>query len=304
MAIEQKGGMTIPDGIDDVLASLPSSIPPEMFEEDDSAVAVPAIPRAAVPRPMPPPMRMKAPPPLPARAKGAGIADVNRAPAFEPAPARSPRPSQRPTLTPDVLAALPSVDLASTERAPLESPSSMSAVMVPAALDSCEKIVGFPIEDSEDEIVLPGVSRSSKTKAFLAVALAAAVTLVVVQKMHKKVSAAVAAPPAVAAAIAPVPTQAPADPQPAIVATPPTTPNAEIAPPAEAATTAPPSDHGSIDTASALAGRRVFVDGHVVGQTPASMLVKCGPHKVKVGSAGHVRKIDVPCGGSTAVGDF
>lgn len=303
MAIEQKGGMTIPDGIDDVLAALPSSIPPEMFEEDETAAPIPAIPRAAVPRPMPPPMRLKAPPPLPARAKGGPVVEANRAPAFEPAPAHGPRPSQRPTLTPDVIAALPSVDLSANERAAIESPSSMSAVMVPAALDSREKNGALPIEDSDDHIVLPGVSQPSMTKKLLVAALAAAVTFVVVRKIETKHSVPVAASPAVA--ISPAPTQAKIDPPPAIVDTPPTKPSsAEIAEPEQAATTAPPSDQGSIDTASALGGRRVFVDGHVVGQTPASMLVKCGAHKVKVGSAGHVRKIDVPCGGSIALGDF
>ena len=302
MAIEEKG-MTIPDGIDDVLASLPSSIPPEMFDEDESSTAMPAIPRATLPRPMPPPLRMKTPPPLPARARGGAVPDENRIAILEPAPGNH-RPSQRPTLTPDVLAALPSVDPTANDRARLESPSSMSAVVVPAAFDSRQDMVSFPIEASEDDIVLPGVARPSLKKKLFVFALAGVATFVVVQKVEKKLSVAVAAPPV--AAVSPAPTQAHPDPPPAIVDTPPATtqPNTQAAQPERAPTTASPSDRGSIDTAGTLAGRRVFVDGHVVGQTPGAMLVKCGPHKVKVGSAGHAQKIDVPCGGSIAVGDF
>ena len=178
----------------------------------------------------------------------------------------------------------------------------MSAVIVPADCESSRKIPAVPIEGDADDFVLPGVSRPSVTKKLLAVALVAAVAVLAARKVHDKVSPAVSAP-VVAAAVAPALTQAPIEP---LQPTPPSTPSsaANTAEPEQAMTTAPPSDHGTLDTANAMAGRRVFVDGHVVGQTPAAMLVKCGPHKVKVGSAGHTRKIDIPCGGSIAVGDF
>jgi serine/threonine-protein kinase len=60
---------------------------------------------------------------------------------------------------------------------------------------------------------------------------------------------------------------------------------------------------GRVRTAGAAPGRRIFVDERVVGQTPEAVVVKCGVRIIKVGSAGFVRSVDVPCGGEIAVGD-
>jgi hypothetical protein len=38
-----------------------------------------------------------------------------------------------------------------------------------------------------------------------------------------------------------------------------------------------------------------------VGQTPESFKVPCGKHDVKVGSAGKVQTVDVPCDGEVSV---
>jgi len=43
------------------------------------------------------------------------------------------------------------------------------------------------------------------------------------------------------------------------------------------------------------------VDGKVLGQTPDTVYAECGPRKVKIGSAGVERRVDVPCGGEIAV---
>jgi|HubBroStandDraft_1064217.scaffolds.fasta_scaffold04778_8 hypothetical protein len=48
-------------------------------------------------------------------------------------------------------------------------------------------------------------------------------------------------------------------------------------------------------------GHRLFVDGLVVGETPTPVLVSCGAHTIKVGSAGREQLIDVPCGGRVTV---
>ena len=48
-------------------------------------------------------------------------------------------------------------------------------------------------------------------------------------------------------------------------------------------------------------GHRLFVDGLVVGQTPAQVLVTCGTHVIKVGSAGREQSLDVPCGATLTV---
>jgi hypothetical protein len=51
-----------------------------------------------------------------------------------------------------------------------------------------------------------------------------------------------------------------------------------------------------------VVGRRIFVDGHFIGEGPVTLPLWCGTHKVKVGRAGAVRSIDVPCGNEIAIG--
>jgi serine/threonine-protein kinase len=58
---------------------------------------------------------------------------------------------------------------------------------------------------------------------------------------------------------------------------------------------------GLVQTAGAASGRRIYVDGVVVGQTPEAVKVKCGLHNVKVGSSGKARSVEVPCGGAVSV---
>ncbi|MCA9584047.1 MAG: PEGA domain-containing protein [Myxococcales bacterium] len=58
---------------------------------------------------------------------------------------------------------------------------------------------------------------------------------------------------------------------------------------------------GTIVTASARAGHRIYVDEKVVGQTPDAVTVRCGTRSVRLGSAGTKRQVDVPCGGEIAV---
>ena len=44
-------------------------------------------------------------------------------------------------------------------------------------------------------------------------------------------------------------------------------------------------------------GHRVYIDGRLAGESGRDMTVACGPHKVKVGSAGTERAVVIPCGG-------
>ena len=60
---------------------------------------------------------------------------------------------------------------------------------------------------------------------------------------------------------------------------------------------------GRVRTAGAVSGRRIFVDGRTVGQTPESVVVKCGVQRIKLGSSGFARSVDVPCGGEITVSD-
>jgi hypothetical protein len=62
-----------------------------------------------------------------------------------------------------------------------------------------------------------------------------------------------------------------------------------------------PLGMGLLNTTNAAPGHRIFVDGRTVGQTPQSVLVKCGRAAVKIGSAGHWRVLDLPCGKETRV---
>jgi hypothetical protein len=64
----------------------------------------------------------------------------------------------------------------------------------------------------------------------------------------------------------------------------------------------PPPATGWIKTTGTLPGRRIFVDGKTLGQTPHDVSVPCGTRSVKLGSAGHTQSIDVPCGGEITLG--
>ena len=49
-------------------------------------------------------------------------------------------------------------------------------------------------------------------------------------------------------------------------------------------------------------GRRVYVDGRVVGEGPEPLRVRCGTHLLRLGSAGEDQSVEVPCGGAVRVG--
>ncbi|MFO0736244.1 MAG: protein kinase [Labilithrix sp.] len=82
-------------------------------------------------------------------------------------------------------------------------------------------------------------------------------------------------------------------------ATPPATAIAADAAPAEPVA----EGMGQLKTTGAAPGRRIFVDDKVAGQTPETLTLKCGPHKVKLGSTGTTQDVDVPCAGDVTVGD-
>jgi len=87
-------------------------------------------------------------------------------------------------------------------------------------------------------------------------------------------------------------------------AAPPPTPIAPPEPVAPPAVVAPAkTGMGSVITSAATPGRRIFVDQRTVGQTPEAVLVKCGLHRVRLGSAGKTVMIDVPCEGEVSVTD-
>jgi hypothetical protein len=102
----------------------------------------------------------------------------------------------------------------------------------------------------------------------------------------------------------PTPTETPTPtPTPTPTQTP--TPTPTPAPPevasAPAVAEALPGKMGEIQPPSAAAGHRIFVDGRVVGEGTAAIRLPCGTHQVRIGSAGRLQSIDVPCGQSIAV---
>jgi hypothetical protein len=48
-------------------------------------------------------------------------------------------------------------------------------------------------------------------------------------------------------------------------------------------------------------GHRVWVDEHLIGESPGNFSVRCGWHSVRVGSQGIVQHLNVPCGGEAEV---
>lgn len=62
-----------------------------------------------------------------------------------------------------------------------------------------------------------------------------------------------------------------------------------------------PPDRGYLRTPVAARAHRIFVDGRFACVGGESVLIRCGVHEVKVGSAGKKQRIDVPCGGEVAV---
>lgn len=58
----------------------------------------------------------------------------------------------------------------------------------------------------------------------------------------------------------------------------------------------PTGTTGVLRTFQAPDGRRVFVDGKVVGQTPLDVSVACGARMVQIGTHGAPVRVEVPCG--------
>jgi len=52
---------------------------------------------------------------------------------------------------------------------------------------------------------------------------------------------------------------------------------------------------------STRGGHRVWVDEHLVGDSPAIFRVHCGVRSVRVGSQGYVQRVKVPCGGDVEI---
>jgi serine/threonine-protein kinase len=81
---------------------------------------------------------------------------------------------------------------------------------------------------------------------------------------------------------------------------------AEPTPPPGVASAAPieatiPPDVGELRPPAYADGHRIYVDERVVGEGTAPIRVRCGRHSVRVGSAGRLQHLDVPCGDALAL---
>ncbi len=75
-----------------------------------------------------------------------------------------------------------------------------------------------------------------------------------------------------------------------------------MSPPAEGATPTPvvPTT-GKLRTDNAPPGRKIFVDGELVGEAPLSVDLPCGPHTIRAGNKVEARPFHIVCGAERVV---
>ena len=74
-----------------------------------------------------------------------------------------------------------------------------------------------------------------------------------------------------------------------------------VAAPTPAVASASGGTAGTITVSDSRGGHRVWVDRHIVGESPGTWVVKCGWRAVQLGSQGQRHNVDVPCGGDLVV---
>ncbi len=230
----------------------------------------------------PPPFPPAAPPPLPP------MAPTLRGPAVAPPVPEPPGLALKP-------AALPSGPLALAERAPSTLPPDEVLSQPPSGRAGMRVALGFAIAGA----LAIAAALASRHRSSTAPEPSASGASVSAQAPSAVLAAPDKAPPPVATSEA---ASAQPQAQPRAVAE----VDAAVAapdastPPAVLAPLVPGPNQGVVKTRY-NSGHRLFIDGVVVGQTPAQVLVTCGTHVVKVGSGGQDQSIDVPCGGTVAV---
>jgi hypothetical protein len=70
----------------------------------------------------------------------------------------------------------------------------------------------------------------------------------------------------------------------------------------EVAASVPPGKSGILDTTQLPAGRKIVVNGRVIGFSPRRVTVRCGAIRVQVGDL-PTENIDLPCGGEVTFTD-
>ena len=220
--------------------------------------------------------------------------DPTRPSAFLAISPISPPPTQRMIEAPRAQAR-PAFASRTSSALIVETPNAMTTALLP------------DLSEREQPDLERAPRRRSLFIAAAAAAIAMGVTIGVVLGWRERTTAAAATAAAATAAArakpratvpragtAPVATA----PAPAIAPTP--TAAVAVAPaPAPARAVTPGT--GRLLTATSERGHRVFVDGRVAGSGGAPLVVRCGSHDVRVGSAGRLRKVEIPCGGELEV---
>jgi serine/threonine-protein kinase len=62
-----------------------------------------------------------------------------------------------------------------------------------------------------------------------------------------------------------------------------------------------PPNVGELQMPASADGHRIFVDGRTVSEGTAPVRIHCGPHEIRIGSAGRLQNVNVPCGSPLAL---
>jgi len=235
----------------------------------------------------------------PAGARAVPLAVVGTRKSAPELPALAPVSAPEPVLAPAPMPA-PVTEAAPPpphSLAPTLEPDSRPAPAAAQPLHTADALAFEPVAP-RPRSALPFVLASC---ALLAAAAVAAVLLVLPHpKQRPSSSERPAAPPTAVASSRPSATPPP-------LATALSTASTAAPPPlASSPSTAAPSaaiapDRGQLRFPPFAAGHRIFVDGHVVGDGADPAIVRCGAHDVRIGSAGTLQHVDVPCGGALDV---
>ncbi len=292
-----------------------------MSEGDDGASEPPGSPKKPVlPRPGTP-ARAKGPPPVPA-AKGTAPLAPKANPFLERESIRdldagwlSPEESAEPVLAKPAPEAPPEPTPIPQVAEPPAPPAPQAPTAVAAPPPAPVAIAR--VEATEQAKLSLREPKRSRVKV-IAFVLFAGIALVVGGLAYQRRGAPKVPPTAPQSSADTIASAAP--PKAIVEAVPPPTSTAEAPPSASApkkpaaaagaagggapvaALSADPSKTGIVDTSALPAGRKIVVDGRLVGTSPHRVVVRCGSHRFQIGDL-PTETIDLPCGGELTFSD-
>lgn len=229
------------------------------------------------------------------------------APAQPPAPAPAPAPKRSPLPPPPEPKRSPVPPPPEPKRSPVPPPLPAAKPKAPPPPVPAPKPPATPISTQRSAAVDPPPRFSVGTALFV-IAGAALITFAVVRGKEEAPKR-IASPEPVVSATA-TQSQAPAEAPPPTALPTPASATVEVASASPSSSTAePPVPDAAVDAPFAVAadrsaldfppgadGHRVYVDGRMVGQPPAPLVIPCGIHAIKVGSQGRTQNLLLRCG--------